>query len=386
MKRFLLHATLLASAGLLLQACAPLGPGFRSASNDADQAVSPTGFSTPAIDPPPPGAITEITPKLIQAQRAALGNNVPPEVRALVGVAPVYKIGPGDVISVVVYDHPEIVFSGIPATTVADQSSVSPAPGFIVSNTGFMSFPYVGQIKAEGMTIQELEETLIKRLSRVFKDPQLSVRVNAFRSKRTYVEGEVRQPGLQIFTDIPMTLAEALSRAGGLSGNGDRSALNLIRDGKTYTLDLMSMAEAGLDPTRIPLKSGDLLMVRGRDERKVTVMGEVNVQTGVLMRNGRLSLNDALTEVGGVNLGTANPRQIYVIRNETDGLSIFHLDARTPTAIAMAEGFALRAKDVVYVDAVPLVQWNRVLSLILPTATTAITYRGLGSTSSSTGR
>ena len=63
------------------------------------------------------------------------------------------------------------------------------------------------------------------------------------------------------------------------------------------------------------------------------------------MRNGRLSLNDALSEVGGVNLTTANPRQIYVIRNEAKGgQSIFHLDARTPTAIAMADGFALRAQ------------------------------------------
>ena len=384
MKRFLLHAILFASAGLLLQACAPLAPGFRSAGNDADQAVSPSGFSTAEIDPPPPGAITEITPQLIRAQRAAVGNNVPPEVRGLVGQAPVYKIGPGDVVSVIVYDHPEIVFSGIPATTVADQASVSPAPGFIVSSTGFMSFPYVGQLKAEGMTIQELEEVLVKRLARVFKDPQLSVRVNAFRSKRTYVEGEVRNPGLQIFTDIPMTLAEAINRAGGFSANGDRSAVNLTRDGKTFSLDLMSMAEAGIDPTRIPLKSGDLVMVRSRDERKVTVMGEVNLQTGVMMRNGRLSLNDALTEVGGVNLGTANPRQIYVIRNETNGLSIFHLDARTPTAIAMADGFALRPKDVVYVDPVPLVQWNRVLNLVLPTATTAITYQSVGTTA--TGR
>jgi polysaccharide export outer membrane protein len=97
----------------------------------------------------------------------------------------------------------------------------------------------------------------------------------------------------------------------------------------------------------------------------------------MLRNNGRLSLNDALIEVGGLNLTTANPIQIYVIRNETNGQSIFHLDARTPTAIAMADGFALKAKDVVYVDPVPLVQWNRVLNLILPTATTAITYRSV---------
>ncbi|RZL88618.1 MAG: sugar transporter [Variovorax sp.] len=370
------------STGLSLQACAPLAPGYRSASNDAAQAVSPSGFSTADIDPPPPGALTQITPQLIQAQRAAASTRVGPEVMALLGKPEIYRIGPGDVVGIVVFDHPEIAYSTVPAGPSSDPASVSPTPGFIVSNTGHLSFPYVGTLKVEGLTVQELEETLVKRLARVYKDPQLFVRVQAFRSKRAFIEGEVRQPGLMVFTDMPMTLAEAINRAGGLTAVGDRSAINLTRNGKTTELDLMAMAAAGIDASRIPLKSGDMLYVRSRDERKVAVMGEVTNQQGVLMRNGQLSLNDALTEVGGVNLNFANPRQIYVIRNEaTGGQSIFHLDARTPTALAMADGFALRPKDVVYVDPVPLVQWNRVLNLILPTATTATTYRGLGSSS-----
>ncbi|MDM0104792.1 polysaccharide biosynthesis/export family protein [Variovorax sp. J22R24] len=370
---------MLVAVGILVQGCAPLAPGFSSASNDASKSVSPTGFSTSTIDPPPPGAIIEITPALIQAQRAAtLETKLGADVMALLGQAGPYRIGIGDVVGIVVFDHPEMVFSSVPATTVADPSSVSPAPGYIVSNTGHLSFPYVGKLNVVGMTIQELEEAVVQRLSRVFKNPQLSVRVEAFRSKRAYMEGEVRTPGLQVFTDIPMTLSEALNRAGGVSPTGDRTSVNLTRDGKTTRVDLIAMADAGIDPSRIPLKNGDMIYVRNRDESKVTVMGEVTQQMGVMLRSGRLSLNDALIEVGGLNLTTANPIQIYVIRNEAKGQAIFHLDARTPTAIAMADGFALKPKDVVYVDPVPLVQWNRVLNLILPTATTAITYRSLG--------
>lgn len=380
MKNFFLHGAVIASVGLLVQGCAPLAPGFSSASNNAAQAVSPSGFSTPDIDPPPAGALTEITPALIAAQQAATRqtqlNN---DVRKLVAPVEAYRIGPGDVIGITVFDHPEIVFSATPATTVADVASVSPAPGYIVSNTGQISFPYAGSLKVSGMTIQEMSDALTTRLSKVFKNPQLSVRVEAFRSKRAYIEGEVRNPGLQVFTDIPMTLADAINRAGGIAATGDRSAITLTRDGKITQLDLMAMADAGIDPSSIPLKSGDLIYVRNRDEGKVTVMGEVTNQTGVLMRNGRLSLNDALTEVGGLNLTTANPIQIYVIRNEAKGgQAIFHLDAKTPTALAMANGFALRAKDVVYVDPVPLVQWNRVVNLILPTTNSFYTYSGTG--------
>jgi polysaccharide export outer membrane protein len=381
LKSFSLRATLLLTAVVTLQACAPLAPGFRSASNDAATAVSPSGFAAEGMDPPPPGALTPITPELIQAQRASAPRKVAPEVLALVGEAESYKIGPGDVIGITVYDHPEIVFSGVPATTVADPASVSPAPGFIVSNTGQLTFPYAGPLQASGMTVQDLENVLVQRLSRVFKNPQLSVRVTAFRSKRAYIEGEVRTPGLLVFTDIPMTLAEALNRAGGVSPTGDRSFVTLTREGKTIPLDLFALSDAGIDPTRIPLKNGDLVLVRGRDERKVSVLGEVNIQAPVLMRNGRLSLNDALNEAGGVNLNLANPRQIYVIRNEpTGGQAIFHLDARTPTALALADGFALRAKDLVYVDPVPLVQWNRVINLLLPSTAGANSVRDLSRT------
>ncbi|RZM02643.1 MAG: sugar transporter [Variovorax sp.] len=381
LKSFSLHAALLLSAVVALQGCAPLAPGYRSASNDAATAVSPSGFSSEGVDPPPPGALTEITPQLIQAQRAAVPRQISPDVLALIGEPEPYRIGAGDVIGITVYDHPEIVFSGVPATTVADPGSVSPAPGFIVSNTGQLTFPYAGPLQAAGMTTQDLENTLVQRLSRVFKNPQLSVRVTAFRSKRAYIEGEVRLPGLLVFTDIPMTLAEGINRAGGITVTGDRSFVTLTRGGKTTALDLFALTNAGLDPTRIPLKSGDLVMVRGRDERKVSVMGEVNVQSPILMRNGNLSLNEALNEAGGVNLNLANPRQIYVIRNEpTGGQAIFHLDARTPTALALADGFALRPRDVVYVDPVPLVQWNRVISLILPSTATLNSVRDISRT------
>ena len=148
--------------------------------------------------------------------------------------------------------------------------------------------------------------------------------------------------------------------------------MNLTRDGKT-TPRPDRHGRRRHRPQPHSAKSGDLIYVRNRDEQ-----GHRHGRgdcIGRQLRNGRLDLNDALIEVGGLNLTTANPIQIYVIRNETNGQSIFHLDARTPTAIAMADGFALKAKDVVYVDPVPLVQWNRVLNLILPTATTAITYR-----------
>ena len=375
MKPLFLHGLLSLCIGVLLQGCAVV-PGFDSVRNEKSTAVPAPG--TAAIDQPPDGAITPITPALVAHLQSALAKPVSPEVQALFGEAEVYRIGIGDTIGIYVYDHPELVFSATPATTVADPASVSPAPGFMVSSSGILTFPYAGPIRAVGMTIQELHDTLVQRLNRVFKNPQIQVRVEAFRSKRAYVEGEVGAPGIKVFTDIPMTLPEVISRSGGITAAGDRSYITLTRKGVTTTIDMMRLAEAGVDPSRIPLQNGDIVFVRNRDERKVFVMGEVILPQALLMRNGRLSLNDALGEVGGVNLQTSDPRQIYVIRSQPQGgHTIYHLDAGSATALALANGFPLQAKDVVYVDPVPLVLWNRVVNLILPSTTAYTTVRTL---------
>lgn len=62
-------------------------------------------------------------------------------------------------------------------------------------------------------------------------------------------------------------------------------------------------------------------------------MGELLRPSALAMRNGRLSLNEALGEAGGPNLSTANTGQIYVIRNNVEGQPVvFHLNASSPAS------------------------------------------------------
>jgi len=248
-----------------------------------------------------------------------------------------------------------------------------------VDEGGYVFYPYARRVKVGGLTESQAAELIESKIRHVIKDPQVTVRIASFRSRRAYVEGEVRTPGTQIFTDVPMTLSEALHRAGGITAAGDRSYVTLTRGDRTTLIDLVRMQELGANPGRILLQSGDLVTVHNREDRKVFVMGEIARPSALTMRNGRLTLNEALGEAGGPNLGTANTGQIYVIRNvpgqETP--AVFHLDASQPTALALAENFDLRPRDVVYLDPVPLVQWNRIISLILPSAQAATVGRNL---------
>ncbi len=367
-------------AAFVVQGCAVVTtPGFDYA--DPKQRTSVTlGQYVPA-DPnnPPQGVITPITPALVQAQAQSTPRSIPAEVQALFAEPKPYTIGPSDVIGIVVYDHPELMQSSAAVISQqADPTGISAAPGFIVGADGQVSFPYVGRIKVEGLTEIEASELLARRLARVIKDPQVTVRIQSFRSRRTYVEGEVRTPGTQVITDIPMTLLEAINRAGGITMTGDRSFVTLTRDNHTTPINLMQLQEHGVNPNRILLQNGDVVTVRHRDESKVYVMGEISRPSALQMRNGRLSLNEALGEAGGPNLLTANTGQIYVIRNTAQGSpAVFHLNAGVPTTLALADTFALRPRDVVYIDPVPLVNWNRILNLVLPSAQALITGRSV---------
>jgi polysaccharide export outer membrane protein len=357
---------LLLSLGVVgLSGCAPgfggVGPlGF----------TSTTGDSTASAES---NKIIPITPDLIRSQMAQKPTSVPDSVKRLFTAAPVYTIGPGDVVGIIVYDHPELLpNAGAVIAQQSDPTGVSVAPGFIVGANGEISFPYIGRTKVQGLTESGASELIAERIQKFIKDPQVTVRIQSFRSQRAYVQGEVRTPGLQIFTDVPMTLSEAISRAGSFTTAGDRARVTLTRGGVSTVVDLPALQAMGLDGNSIPLRNGDVVNVGTREDSRVYVMGEVRAPSALQMRmNGRLSLNEALGDAGGPDLLAADPGQIYVVRNAPDNLDvqqIFALNAKNPVALALADRFELMPRDVVYVDRVPLVTWNRVISLILPAA------------------
>jgi polysaccharide export outer membrane protein len=274
-----------------------------------------------------------------------------------------YMIGPGDVIQVIVWDHPELT---IPAGSFRDAET----SGQQVGEDGYMFYPYVGMVKAAGMNVAALRDVLTDRLSRYIQNPQLDVRVIGFRSKRVYVVGEVRTPGVLPLNDLPMTIADAISLSGGLTPNAWKSGVNVSRNGKVYEIDLKALYDFADSSQNLMLRHGDIVNVLDRSQQKVFLMGEVRQPKGVEIINGELTLAAALGEVGGVNQNTANPSAIYVIRG-TDGgdPQIFHLDAEFATGMLLAERFDMRAQDVVFVDTAGVSQWNRVITQLLPSVT-----------------
>ena len=84
--------------------------------------------------------------------------------------------------------------------------------------------------------------------------------------------------------------------------------------------------------------------------------------------NYNLSLAEAISASGGLQVQYASPKDIYVIRNTSDAkVDIYQLDAKNAMSLALADRFELNPRDIVYVDASGIATWNRLISLITPT-------------------
>ncbi len=277
-----------------------------------------------------------------------------------------YRIGPLDMVQVVVWEHPELT---------SPMGQYQPA-GQRVTTDGMLFYPYAGEIKAAGLTAQELRAEITKRLSdKILNDPQVDVRVTGYNSLKAFISGAVNKPGFVSFDEMPMTIPAAIAAVGGFAEEADPSAMQLRRGDKVYNINYLEAFKTNLPLNRMLLKPDDQIFIPAlsetQKENRVFVLGEV-VRTGAVNVNqGKLSLTEALASAGGLQTTNASSRSIYVIRNTSETqIDVFQLNAKNAMALAMGERFNLNARDVVYVDASDLATWNRLINLILPTAQT----------------
>ncbi|RMH01503.1 MAG: hypothetical protein D6702_11360 [Planctomycetota bacterium] len=172
-----------------------------------------------------------------------------------------YRVGPGDVLRVTVFGHPEL---GSPLYR-------NSTPGTPVEASGKISMPLIGFIDVNGKTVFEIRDALVQAFSVYLKDPKVDVSVIQFGSQRFYVLGEVRQPGMFVL-DRPLSLMQALSLSGGFTTSANREQVALVRGPiKEESVALVNFED--LDPAAaLPVQSGDVIFV-GR--RRWAAVGEV---------------------------------------------------------------------------------------------------------------
>jgi polysaccharide export outer membrane protein len=219
-----------------------------------------------------------------------------------------YVIGPQDVLTIQLFDQPDL------------------GGKFTVEADGSFSFPLIGRINAGGQTLRGFENELKRRLADgYFRNPQVSVAVEQYRSQRVFVMGEVRQPGPVALTG-GMTLIEALARAGstlasasgdvsvvrGPQGKVDRPLKPGEGDGSEIFRASIRELESGALAQNIQLRDGDTIFVPRAET--VYVFGHVK-NPGAYGVQKNTTVLQALSLAGGVTEHAAMNR-IQIIRIE----------------------------------------------------------------------
>jgi polysaccharide export outer membrane protein len=216
-----------------------------------------------------------------------------------------YVIGPQDVLTVQVFDQPDL---GGKYTVEAD---------------GTFSFPLVGRVRAGGMTLRAFEIELTKKLADgYFRNPQVTVAVEQYRSQRVFVMGEVRGPGPVALTG-GMTLIEALARAGSTlpTASGEvaivragQGAKAPALPGQAATTEVFRASirdlESGALSQNIELHDGDTIFVPRAET--IYVFGQVK-NPGAFAVQKDTTVLQALSLAGGVTENGAMNR-IKIVR------------------------------------------------------------------------
>jgi polysaccharide export outer membrane protein len=281
----------------------------------------------------------------------------------------VYRIGPGDILNITVWEHPELT---IPAGSFRGAED----GGSEVRADGTIFYPYAGEISVAGLTTKEVKTLLDNKLSSVIKKPQIDVRVASFKSQKVYISGSVLRPGIIPISATPLTLIDAIQQLGGLTDSASWGNVTFSRNGVTSNISMRSVYEDGKWSENLLLQDGDFIHVPRNDAEKIFVLGEVNRPQSISMSRNGTSLAEALAAANGINENRADGKGVYVLRNvgiikDANGLpvyqaTIYNLNASSAVGFMLADKFPLETRDVVYVSPAPITRWNRFLSQLLP--------------------
>lgn len=285
-----------------------------------------------------------------QASAVAAGR---PTLAGLARASDVDVIGVGDVLAISIYEVGVSLFGGgrVAAEGFDPSAKAEQFPLVPVERDGTIKLPFVGRIQAAGQTTAELQAMIERAYHGQSQHPQVMVAIKQNNSELAYVSGDVRRPGRLELTLEHQRLLDAIALAGGATAPSPDVVVRVTR-GADAVEERLNDVRAG-SPDDLVLVAGDRVEVINRP-RSFVVLGASAKVAQVAFDQDSLSLAEAIARAGGPNDATADPTQIFLFRQGAGASStrpvIYRLDLMRPASYLLAQRFAMRDKDVIYVS------------------------------------
>ncbi len=226
-----------------------------------------------------------------------------------------YVLGENDLIKITVYQNDDL-------TTVAR-----------INGDDNIRMPLIGDVKVGGLTVPEAEKKIAKRLADGFLvNPNVSIFIKEYHSKKVTILGEVAKPGLYELTG-DATLLEIISKAGGLTDKAGNEALvkrTIYKNGKEENsyirVNIEDLTERGKLSANIPIQDKDNIFI---------TKGGVIYVTGQVKTPGVFKYEDGTTVMKAIALAQgltdkSAPGRTEIIRKEGNKDVHIHAGMDTP--------------------------------------------------------
>jgi polysaccharide export outer membrane protein len=272
-----------------------------------------------------------------------------------------YRLGPLDVIEI--QSH---VGDKISTTTVT------------INSRGRISYSFMDDLQVAGLTPSEMDQLITEKLSGYVRNPRIDILVKEFNSKNAMIVGELsnlrtsafgKTGSGRIYLQGKTTLMDLIALSGGYTVNADVKNVKLIREGKTYLINLYDIIEKGDESQNVIIDSGDVVNVPELPVygERVYVMGEVNKPGIYSLKDARdllaaIALADSLTTL-------AKEENTLIVRGYEPGKAPLVMMADLNAILRkadMAQNIKLKDGDLVYVPRMLIGDINDWISNTMP--------------------
>lgn len=259
-------------------------------------------------------------------------------------------IASGDTVQLTIWDAEE-------NSVLAGAGGFTPLQPIQVASNGRIFVPYIGELRVAGMSPSTARTRIEEELIRTIPSAQVQLVVEPGRQNTANLSSGVALPGLYPLLDRDVRILDLFSEAGGPSPDLVSPQVRLVRDGRTFGVSFETLQR---EPSlNVALRGGDRIYLVD-DERKFIALGATGTQSIFDFPETDLSALEAISLIGGVNSGSANPEGILILREYAtgavrDGVSgppkervVFTIDLTTADGLFSAGKFMLEGDDLIY--------------------------------------